>query len=129
MRLDWTVIGALSGALGVGLAAWGAHGMEEVILEPDAQGWWLDGVRLQMWHAAPIALAGWIGRQEGRKGSRARLSGLLLARGSLVFSGTLYAMALGGPSWLGAVTPLGGLALILGWLALAWAASAPGEGD
>ena len=123
MRPDWTVIGALWGALGVGLAAWGAHGMEDVITEAKAQEWWHDGVRLQMWHAPVIALAGWIGRSTGRQGSRARLAGLLLGVGSLVFSGTLYAMALGGSRGLGAVTPIGGLALILGWLALAWAAT------
>jgi uncharacterized membrane protein YgdD (TMEM256/DUF423 family) len=50
----------------------------------------------------------------------------LMAAGSIVFSATLYGMALGGPRWLGAVTPLGGLAMILGWFLLAWRASRNG---
>jgi uncharacterized membrane protein YgdD (TMEM256/DUF423 family) len=128
MRPNWMVIGALSGALGVALAAWGAHGMEKVILESERQGWWLDGVRLQMWHAPILCLVGWIARSGGSEaspcgsqGQKAQLAGWFLALGSLVFSGTLYAMALGGPSILGAITPLGGLALIVGWILLALA--------
>ena len=121
-RPDLIVIGALWGAIGVALAAWGAHGKEEVIVETEHREWWTDGVRLQMWHAPVILLAGWIGRSEGPSGRRSRLGGWFLTMGSLVFSGTLYAMALGGPPWLGAVTPFGGLSLIVGWLALGWAA-------
>tara|TARA_R110002072_G_scaffold58824_3_gene149510 strand:- start:9647 stop:10036 length:390 start_codon:yes stop_codon:yes gene_type:complete len=128
MKPNWMVIGALSGALGVAFAAWGAHGMETVILEPKRQTWWLDGVRLQMWHAPILCLVGWIAGSGTPQGGRAQLSGWFLALGSLIFSGSLYAMALGGPSILGAITPLGGLSLILGWVVLALTARPTASG-
>lgn len=119
MKPNWMIVGALSGALGVGLAAWGAHGMQEVITEPDHQAWWRTGVRIQMWHAPVLLLTGWFGRPKGLQGPLVGVAGWLLALGTLLFSGCLYAMALGGPRWLGAVVPLGGLGLLLGWLCLA----------
>ena len=69
-----------------------------------------------MWHSLavlPLALS---------RLAWARLPAWMMAGGAIVFSGTLYAMALGAPRWLGAVTPLGGLAMIAGWALLAWRA-------
>jgi uncharacterized membrane protein YgdD (TMEM256/DUF423 family) len=105
--------GALLAAAGVALGAFGAHGLRSML---DAQrlGWWETAVQYHLWHAiALVALAGLPVRRPG-------LPAILLAAGLLIFSGSLYAMALSGERWLGAVTPIGGAAMIAGWLLLAW---------
>ncbi len=112
------VAGAVLGGLGVALGAFGAHGLAERIA-PDRLAIYETGVRYQLVHAlALLAVAALC-----REGSGNRPAWLFVA-GVVVFSGTLYALALGGPRWLGAVTPLGGLALIGGWIALALAVRA-----
>lgn len=95
---------ALSGAVAVIAGAYGAHGATGKAAE-----WLSTGAQYQMIHA----VAGLVILAKGRGAA-----GLMLL-GALLFSGTLYAMALGGPRWLGAVTPLGGLALILAWVWIA----------
>ena len=106
---------ALLGGLAVILGAFGAHALK-ARLGNEALGWWQTGVQYQMWHAlAVLAIALWDERW-------ARLPARLLAGGALLFAATLYAMALGGPRWLGAVTPVGGLAMIAGWGLLAFRA-------
>ena len=103
--------GALLAGLGVALGAFGAHGLRGS-LSPAALGWWQTAVDYQMWHAiALVALAAV--DLPGRRPAAA-----MLGAGVLIFSGTLYAMALTDARWLGAVTPLGGSLMILGWLAL-----------
>jgi uncharacterized membrane protein YgdD (TMEM256/DUF423 family) len=101
------VIAGLMGATAVVLGAFGAHGLKLTLQQiPDAAGWWNTATQYLLIHA--IA-AGAI------KSTR---STYLWFSGSLVFSSTLYAMALGGPKWLGAITPIGGTLLIVGWVAL-----------
>jgi uncharacterized membrane protein YgdD (TMEM256/DUF423 family) len=104
--------GAILGGLGVALGAFGAHALQSRV-GADALGWWRTAVEYQMWHAlAVIAL--------GLSGLRwTRVPAWLFVAGSVAFSGTLYAMALGAPRWFGAITPLGGLTTIGGWLLLA----------
>jgi uncharacterized membrane protein YgdD (TMEM256/DUF423 family) len=112
--MNWiAIVAALCGALAVGAGAFGAHGASGQAAE-----WLKTGAQYQMVHvvAALIAL-----RME------ARTPALLFVVGGLIFAGTLYLMALGLPRWLGAVTPLGGLALIVGWLWLAWSAWQRGQ--
>lgn len=105
---------ALAG-LAVMLGAFGVHVLK-ARLGPQALGWWETATQYAMWHAlAALALS-----LSGRAWTRLPVQ--LLLAGSLVFSFSLYAMALGGPLWLGAVTPLGGLSLISGWTLLAWRA-------
>jgi uncharacterized membrane protein YgdD (TMEM256/DUF423 family) len=70
-----------------------------------------------MWHALAVVALGLFGTRW------ARPSAWLFVGGAVIFSGTLYAMALGAPRWFGAVTPLGGLAMIGGWALLAWRAA------
>ncbi|MDO6413596.1 DUF423 domain-containing protein [Sphingomonas sp. BIUV-7] len=99
-------LAALSGAIAVAAGAYGAHGASGAPAE-----WLKTGATYQMVHAVAVlalALAGLVG-----------IGAWLLLGGSAIFAGTLYAMALGAPHWLGAVTPLGGLAMIVGWLLLA----------
>jgi uncharacterized membrane protein YgdD (TMEM256/DUF423 family) len=103
--------GALLCGLAVLLGASGAHALK-AHLSPEALGWWQTAVPYQMAHGLAllvVAMAG-IGR----------LPAALLGSGAVVFCGTLYAMALGAPHWLGAVAPLGGLAMLAGWALAAW---------
>lgn len=95
---------ALSGAIAVIAGAYGAHGASGKPAE-----WLATGAHYQMIHA----VAGLVALQKGR-GPAA-----LMLFGAALFAGTLYAMAFDGPRWLGAVTPLGGMAMILGWMWLA----------
>ena len=76
---------------------------------------WHTAVEYQLWHALALALAVHAGR--GRAG---RVAVVALALGIVLFSGSLYALALGAPRWCGVITPLGGLGFVVGWVALAW---------
>jgi uncharacterized membrane protein YgdD (TMEM256/DUF423 family) len=112
-RLVLAAGAALAGSA-VALGAFGAHALK-ASLSPEALDWWRTAVEYQMGHGlALVAL--------GAAGAGGRWPPRLLGGGALLFSATLYAMALGGPRWLGAVTPLGGLAMIAGWALLAVAA-------
>jgi uncharacterized membrane protein YgdD (TMEM256/DUF423 family) len=102
------IMGALLAAVGVTLGAFGAHALK-ASLSPEALGWWQTGVQYQMWNAIGlVALAA--------LRLRLRTAGLLIASGTVVFAGSLYLMALTDMRWLGAVTPVGGLLMIAGWL-------------
>jgi uncharacterized membrane protein YgdD (TMEM256/DUF423 family) len=107
------IAGALLAALGVALGAFGAHGLRG-LLTPEALGWWQTAVQYQLWHALGLLAIG-AARLDGLRAAAA-----LLLAGTLVFSGSLYAMALTDLRWLGAVTPVGGALMIGGWLLLAW---------
>ena len=108
--------GAVLAGLGVALGAFGAHGLKIILTKAELD-WWQTGVQYQMWHAvALLALALW-------PADGMRLPVWLLGAGTIVFSGSLYLMALSGARWLGAVTPLGGLLMIAGWALLAWRAA------
>src|SRR5262245_39118862 len=104
------IAGAVLGFFGVLAGAFGAHALEGR-LSPEMHAAWDTAARYQLMHAVVLLFAGWIG---------ARVAGWLLVAGIVLFSGSLYALALTGVRWLGAVTPLGGLGLLAGWLALAW---------
>jgi uncharacterized membrane protein YgdD (TMEM256/DUF423 family) len=110
-------LGCVSAAIAVTLGAFGAHGLRGRLV-PDMLSVFEIGVRYQMYHA--LALLG-VALAHGRWPSTAILiSGWLFIAGTVVFSGSLYLLAVTGQRWLGAVTPLGGAAFIAGWLALAW---------
>jgi uncharacterized membrane protein YgdD (TMEM256/DUF423 family) len=118
MERTFLALGALSGAISVAAGAFGAHALK-ARLSPDLLAVFETGARYQLAHAVAIALCGWAA---ARFGGAAALAGWLFAAGTVLFSGSLYALALTGVRWLGAVTPLGGLAFVAGWIALAWAA-------
>ena len=119
MERIFLILAASNGFLAVALGAFGAHGLKDHLegLEDGAQrlAWWETAARYQLVHAVALVLLGLL--QHHRPGGDAAGWSFLL--GSAVFSGTLYAMALGAPRWLGAVTPVGGLAMMAGWLLLA----------
>ncbi len=110
--MSWIVVLAgLSGALAVGAGAFGAHGASG-----EAAEWLKTGGQYQLVHAIAALVAMQIG---------ARGPAWLFLAGGMIFAGTLYLMALGCPRWLGAVTPIGGVLLIAGWLWLAWSGLRP----
>jgi uncharacterized membrane protein YgdD (TMEM256/DUF423 family) len=111
-------IGAASGALSVVLGAFGAHALGDR-LAPEQLAWWETAVNYQALHAVALILFGLFAERHTCHG----LASACFVAGAAIFSGTLYAMALGGPRWLGAITPIGGTLLIAGWLAFAWAAA------
>jgi uncharacterized membrane protein YgdD (TMEM256/DUF423 family) len=110
---------AVSAAISVAAGAFGAHALK-ARLSADLLAVFETGARYQMYHAFGLALAAWAA---GRfPGASAAWAGAFFVAGTLLFSGSLYALALTGVRGLGAVTPFGGLAFIAGWIALAAAA-------
>jgi uncharacterized membrane protein YgdD (TMEM256/DUF423 family) len=113
-------IGCVSAVVAVVLGAFGAHGLRARLV-PDMLSTFEIGVRYQMYHALALLAVGIL---LPRSPSPAlAVAGWLFVAGTVVFSGSLYVLAVTGQRWLGAVTPLGGAAFIAGWLVLAWAVS------
>ncbi len=104
-------LAAVLGATGVALGAFGAHGLKQVIADPHLLEVWDTGARYHLVHAVAVLAAC---AHPARPVWAARLWTL----GIVVFSGSLYVMALTDLRWLGAITPLGGVALIAGWVAV-----------
>jgi uncharacterized membrane protein YgdD (TMEM256/DUF423 family) len=118
MEKLFIIAGAASAFIGVAAGAFGAHALKSR-LPPDLLAVFEVGVRYQMYHAFALMAAAWIA---GRwPGSAATTAGMLFIVGTLLFSGSLYVLSLTGIRWLGAVTPLGGLAWLVAWACLAWA--------
>jgi len=117
MKPNFVSLGAACAALGVGLGAFGAHGLRSVLGEAQL-GWWETGTRYLLVGALGIGLFG----VSQDKHERSAAPGWLLLLGSTLFAGSLYALALGAPRAVGAITPLGGLGLIAGFLSFAWTA-------
>ena len=117
--MNWLVAGALVAAASIAAGAFGAHGLAARL---DARGLelWETAARYLFYAGVGLALVG-LAERAGAA-SPITAAGWSLLVGGLVFSGTVGALALGGPRWLGAVTPLGGLGLIAGFLILALAA-------
>jgi len=108
-------LSAIAGLLAVGLGAFGAHALSGSF-DDKQTGWWDTATLYLLVHAALAAAL------SASSSEKFGLTALLLLCGALVFSATLYAMAVGAPRWLGAVTPLGGLGMLAGWGLLAWTA-------
>jgi uncharacterized membrane protein YgdD (TMEM256/DUF423 family) len=114
----FALIGAVLGFLAVAAGAFGAHALATRLTSGDLA-IFETAARYQMYHALALLAAAWAA---GRwPGGAAHAAGWLFLGGTLVFSGSLYLLVLTGQRWLGAVTPIGGVALLAGWLALAWA--------
>jgi uncharacterized membrane protein YgdD (TMEM256/DUF423 family) len=107
-------LGALNGLISVAAGAFGAHGLKERI---DARSLEIfeTAARYQMYHAFAMILCGMLA-------TRATAAGWAFQIGILIFSGSLYVLALTGIKGLGAITPIGGLAFLVGWALLAWSA-------
>jgi uncharacterized membrane protein YgdD (TMEM256/DUF423 family) len=118
----WLSIGAIYGLLAVALGAFGAHALK-TRLPADLTAVYQTAVQYQMYHALALLAVGLLASRTSAPALN--WAGAGFAFGVLLFSGSLYALALSGVRGLGAVTPLGGLLLLLGWVALLVAAPAP----
>ena len=110
-------LGALSAFLAVAAGAFGAHALK-TRLSPDLFNTFEVGARYHMYHALALLAVAWAAARW--PGPAVSASGYLFLAGTVLFSGSLYALSLTGVRWLGAVTPLGGLAFLAGWACLAW---------
>lgn len=119
----WLLLGALLGGLSVALGAFGAHGLRDEYL---ADGFtddelrrlenWETAARYQMYHALALLAVGFVAAR--RCGLAVNLAGAAMTLGTFIFSGCLFALVLTGQKWLGAVVPIGGVLMIVGWAAL-----------
>jgi len=103
--------------VGVAVGAFGAHALRPALLQSGMLEVWQTGVQYQLIHAvALVALAGWLKAMPETAGrSRAAAAAWFWTAGVILFSGSLYLLALGAPRWVGPVTPLGGLSFLVGW--------------
>jgi uncharacterized membrane protein YgdD (TMEM256/DUF423 family) len=116
VKPNWIAVGAVLGAVSVVTGAFGAHALRDR-LTPAMLDVWKTGVLYNALHALALVLYGVFDRER-----RGRVAGWCFLGGTVVFSGSLYALAVGAPSWLGAITPVGGVLLIAGWIAFAMSA-------
>ncbi|MEE8549975.1 MAG: DUF423 domain-containing protein [Gemmatimonadota bacterium] len=112
-------LGSASGFVAVAAGAFAAHGLRER-LTPEMLEVFETAVRYQLVHALALLAVAWAATRW--PGGAATSAGWLFLAGTVLFSGSLYALSLTGLRWLGAITPLGGLAFLAGWASLAWAA-------
>jgi uncharacterized membrane protein YgdD (TMEM256/DUF423 family) len=110
----FVISGALSGFLAVAAGAFGAHALRPK-LSPEQLNVFETAARYQMYHALALLVVAWAAGHRP-----VQVSGWLFIAGTVLFCGSLYALALTGIRWLGAITPVGGVAFLLGWLFLAW---------
>lgn len=112
--INWIGIGAINMAIAVGLGAFGAHGLKN-IASAEQLAWWHTATLYLLVHAIGILIVGLLTRLN----YATQTSAWLLQVGVIIFAGSLYLMALGAPRWFGAITPIGGVLMIAGWLWLA----------
>jgi uncharacterized membrane protein YgdD (TMEM256/DUF423 family) len=112
-------LGAISGLVSVAAGAFGAHALRSR-MSADLLAVFETGARYEMYHAFGLVAAAWAVTRW--PGGAAAAAGWLFVAGTVLFSGSLYALALSGVRALGAVTPFGGLAFLAGWALLAWTA-------
>lgn len=112
-------LGALSALIAVAAGAFGAHGLKGRVT-PDMLAVFEVGARYHMYHAFALIACAWAATRW--PGALVTAAAVLFVAGTLLFSGSLYVLALTGARWLGAITPIGGAAFLAGWLCLAAAA-------
>lgn len=117
--MNWSAVGAIALALAVMIGAFGAHALTGR-LDTYSRGIYETGVMYHFFHALGILVVSILPRSGGLTASRSSWICLLLAAGIVLFSGSLYALALGGVRMLGAVTPFGGLSFLAAWVLLAY---------
>jgi uncharacterized membrane protein YgdD (TMEM256/DUF423 family) len=121
----WLRIGAVLGGLSVIMGAFGAHGLKDSMSERSLEVF-ETAAKYQMYHALALLAVGLLALN-ARPSFMISLAGWSFLIGTLIFSGTLYGLALSGIRWLGAITPIGGVGLIIGWFSLVIAAGSAGK--
>ena len=116
----WIKLGGIFGGLSVMLGAFGAHSLKERLTEKSLATF-QTGVLYQFMHSLALILVGILAMQFAEEHQKkVQRPGWFFLAGIILFSGSLYSLALGGPRWLGPVTPLGGLSFMIGWGLLAF---------
>lgn len=118
----WITTAALLGASGVLLGAFGAHGLQARV-SAESLASWNTAVEYHLLHAVVLFVLAWTATSAGPSAPWALK---LFSAGIVLFSGSIYVLVLGGPRWLGPVTPIGGVCLIAGWLSLLFYAQGHG---
>ncbi len=119
MSKAWLAIAAINGLISVAAGAFGAHGLANRLSEKDLA-IFETGARYQMYHTVALIAVAWVAAQS--PSATIRLAGWSFLVGIVLFSGSLYALTLTGVRGLGAITPIGGTAFLIGWGLLAYAA-------
>ncbi|MDE0492065.1 DUF423 domain-containing protein [Psychrobacter sp. A3] len=117
--VNWIGIAAINMAIAVALGAFGAHGLKNLVSLQQLE-WWHTATLYLFVHALGLLIVGVLIRLR----YAAQAPAWLLQIGIIIFAGSLYAMTLGAPRWFGAITPIGGVLMIVGWLWLAISAFA-----
>lgn len=117
MTRTFFLLGSVFSFLAIALGAFGAHALRQK-LTPDMLQVFETGVRYQMYHSLALFVVAWM--IHSLNINAAAVSGWCFTAGIVLFSGSLYALALSGITWLGAITPFGGLSFLVGWALLAW---------
>lgn len=113
-RYFFRIAGIILALSAVILGAFGAHALKDILTARNSTPVWETAVRYQMWHALALLIISVFPEKQ----PVSRAPGRFLIIGTFLFSGSLYALATGAPRWVGPVTPMGGLFLILGWALL-----------
>ena len=119
MHRTFAMLGAIFGFIAVAGGAFGAHALR-ARLAPADLAIFETGARYQMYHALALFAAAWVVSRE--PSTAATAAGWLFVAGTVIFSGSLYLLALTDTRWLGAITPIGGVCFLAGWICLALAA-------
>ncbi|QPC82217.1 DUF423 domain-containing protein [Phototrophicus methaneseepsis] len=120
MTKQFIVWGSIVMALGVALGAFGAHGLEATLTANGREDTFLTASRYHLLHGLALFIVAWLGSRYSDR--RITWAGYLILAGIILFSGSLYILAIFNVGVMGAVAPLGGAAFIIGWLLLAWVA-------
>lgn len=115
--MPFLLLGALSAMTGIGLGAFGAHGLK-TLLSPEALAIYQTGVSYQVWHALGLILIALL-QSQAISSHLLAWAGRLMFGGIVLFSGSLYLLALLNQKWLGMITPIGGLSFLTAWLLIA----------
>jgi uncharacterized membrane protein YgdD (TMEM256/DUF423 family) len=121
MERTFFIIGTILAGLAVATGAFGAHGLQKMVT-PERLDTWEKAVRYQMYHALALLLLAWALTHWPGQVNILAAGGWLFLAGVVLFSGSLYLLVLSDTSWLGAITPFGGVAFVAGWLCLLIAA-------
>lgn len=120
----FVALGAVVAGVAVAAGAFGAHGLREIVA-PERLATFETGARYAFYHGLALALVGVLVRLWPERAAPLRRAGVLFLAGTVVFAGSLFALVLLDLPMLGAVTPLGGVAMIVGWALVAWTMRRP----
>ena len=120
MQRTYIIAGAVFAFLAVAAGAFGAHALSARLSARQLSTYEI-AARYQMYHALALFIVAWL-MTRWPDATELVWAGRFFIAGIVIFAGTLYGIALGGPGWLGAITPIGGVLFLLGWAAIAWTA-------